>query len=303
MLAALFLAVVLIWGTTWFAIHVQVGATRPDVAIFWRFLIAALTMGAWLALSGRLRRVPARLHGWLAPMGACMFSGNFLAIYDAETLLSSGMVSVIFSMATLFNTLNQWLFFRRRPDGRGMAGGCVAILGVAVMTGVGQGGMGHGGAGHGGIDARGAGLALFGTFLFSCGNMLSRRAAAAGTDLPNAVFRGMLWGCLFLAVRLLATGHGFAAPADAAWIAALLYLALPGSVVAFLAYLHLVHRIGADRAAYTTILSPAVALIISVVCEGTRWTANMTLGIALILLGNLVTFARADRLLVLFCKP
>ncbi|ACI51640.1 protein of unknown function DUF6 transmembrane [Gluconacetobacter diazotrophicus PA1 5] len=283
MLGVLFFAVVLIWGTTWFAIHVQVGSTPPETAIFWRFLIASLTLGGWLGLAGRLRRVPLRLHAWLALMGACMFSGNFLAIYGSETYLASGTVSVIFSLATLFNTLNQWLFFRHRPSLRGIAGGCIAILGIVFMTGM---------AGAGGISRTGALLALAGTALFSCGNMVSRRVVMAGVDLPNAIFRGMAWGCVFLAVRLVAGGESLAGSTDPAWIGALLYLALPGSVVAFLAYLHLVHRIGADRAAYTTILSPVVALAISILFEGTRWTSGMTLGIILVLLGNLVTFAR-----------
>ncbi|MBB2202019.1 DMT family transporter [Gluconacetobacter tumulisoli] len=289
MLALLFFGVVLIWGTTWFAIHVQVGVTTPQTAIFWRFFLASLLMGAWLFLSGRLRRVPLRVHGWLAPMGACLFSCNFLAIYGSETYLASGTVSVIFSLATLFNTLNQWLFFGHRPGLRSVLGGGIAIMGIAFLTGL---------TGVGGISPIGTLLALTGTFLFSCGNMLSRRAVASGVDLPNAVFRGMVWGSLFLAVRLLAGGSSLAGSTDPAWIGALLYLAVPGSVVAFLAYLHLVHRIGADRAAYTTILSPVVALLISVVCEGTRWTSGMTTGVVLILLGNLVTFAPLRRLRV-----
>ncbi|MFT8421136.1 MAG: EamA family transporter [Gluconacetobacter sp.] len=285
MLGLLFLCVVVIWGTTWFAIHVQVGVTVPGTAIFWRFMIASAAMGAWLYLSGRLRRVPWRTHLWLAPMGACMFSCNFLAIYRSEITLASGTVSVIFSVATLFNTLNQWLFFHLRPSVRSIAGGCIAIAGVACLTGMG---------GVAGISQTGAALALTGTFLFSCGNILSRRVAMTGVDLPNAVYRGMLWGCAVLAVSQVARGESLAGSTDPAWIAALLYLALPGSVVAFLAYLHLVHRIGADRAAYTTILSPVVALLISILLEGTHWTAGMTLGVGLVLAGNLVTFARID---------
>ncbi|GBQ34485.1 EamA family transporter [Gluconacetobacter azotocaptans] len=287
MLALLFFAVVLIWGTTWFAIHVQVGVTTPQTAIFWRFLLASLVMGAWLRLSGRWRPVPLRVHGWLASMGACLFSCNFLAIYGSETYLASGTVSVIFSLATLFNTLNQWVFFRHRPGLRSVLGGCIAIAGVGFLTGL---------TGVGGISPIGTILALTGTFLFSCGNMLSRRAVASGVDLPNAVFRGMVWGCVFLAVRVLAGGSSLAGSTDPAWIGSLLYLAVPGSVVAFLAYLHLVHRIGADRAAYTTILSPVVALAISIVYEGTLWTSGMTTGVILILLGNLVTFAPLGRL-------
>ena len=67
----------------------------------------------------------------------------------------------------------------------------------------------------------------------------------------------------------------------------LLYLALFGSVIAFGCYLTLVGNIGADRAAYATLLFPIVALLISTVWEGYLWTVSSAVGVALILLGNL----------------
>ena len=63
-------------------------------------------------------------------------------------------------------------------------------------------------------------------------------------------------------------------------------LALFGSVIAFGAYFTLVGRIGASKAAYSTLLFPLVALSISIVYEGYVWHSNAVIGLALILLGN-----------------
>ncbi|MBW6234151.1 EamA family transporter, partial [Pseudomonas aeruginosa] len=77
----------------------------------------------------------------------------------------------------------------------------------------------------------------------------------------------------------------------------LLYLALFGSVIAFGAYFTLVGRIGASKAAYSTLLFPLVALSISTVYEGYVWHSSAVIGLALILLGNLVMFAKPEQLL------
>jgi len=75
---------------------------------------------------------------------------------------------------------------------------------------------------------------------------------------------------------------------------ALRYLALFGSVIAFGAYFTLVGRIGAGKAAYSTLLFPLVALSFSTVYEGYVWHSNGIAGLLLILTGNLVMFARPE---------
>src|SRR5690606_5323661 len=123
-------------------------------------------------------------------------------------------------------------------------------------------------------------------------NLLSLRANQQGVDLPNAVARGMTWGAFFLALFALARGSAFTFEWTASYLASLVYLAVPGSVIAFLAYLSLVRRIGADRAAYATVLFPVVALTVSTLFEGYRWTAPAAVGFALVLAGNLLVLVR-----------
>ena len=73
----------------------------------------------------------------------------------------------------------------------------------------------------------------------------------------------------------------------------LLYLALFGSVIAFGCYLTLVGKIGADRASYATLLFPIIALMISTLFEGYRWSPPAVAGVAVILAGNALSLAKS----------
>jgi drug/metabolite transporter (DMT)-like permease len=76
------------------------------------------------------------------------------------------------------------------------------------------------------------------------------------------------------------------------YVGALLYLAIPGSVIGFTAYLTLVGRLGPERAAYSTVLFPVVALNVSAWAEGYRWTLPALLGLGLVMAGNVLVFRR-----------
>ena len=64
-----------------------------------------------------------------------------------------------------------------------------------------------------------------------------------------------------------------------------LWLAVFGSVLAFSAYLTLLGRIGASRAAYATVLFPPIALGISTLVEGYQWSWSALIGLPLVLVG------------------
>ena len=101
----------------------------------------------------------------------------------------------------------------------------------------------------------------------------------------------MTYGAVILVAFIAATRTPIVAPPDGKYLAALLYLAVFGSVIAFTTYLELVARIGSSRAAYAIVLFPIVALVLSTVFEGYRWSALGVLGPALCLTGNVVIFS------------
>lgn len=281
----LFLIVSIAWGLTWYAIHLQLGLTPDVVSVFWRFALAAA--GTWLILlaTRKVRRVRPGQHFWFSAMGLTLFSGNFLLFYSAEHDIPSGLASVIFSMATVFNVLNQWLFHKIRPGWRVLVGGVLGIAGVGLLFAdqvTAPGGTHY---------VRGVLLAMAGTCSFSLGNLASRRATADGTNLPNAIARGMSWGALILASVVFIGGYRYMPHVSAAYLGGLAYLVLIGSIVGFFAYLSLVARIGPSHAAYVTVISPIIALVLSSILESYAWTWRALLGVPFILAGNLVIFA------------
>ena len=215
-----------------------------------------------------------------------LFSCNFLFFYNAETFVVSGVVSVVFATAAAFNVFNQWLFRGERPELGTIVGATLGVVGVALLF-ADQLARTRASAG----SALGLALALGGTYCFSLGNLAARPAAEIAGDLPNAIARAMTWGPPFLALVVLARGLSFAPSRDPAYVGALLYLSVFGSAAGFLAYLALVARIGPERAAYTTVLSPVIALAISSLFEGYRLSAWALIGAPLILIGDVVIFA------------
>ena len=73
----------------------------------------------------------------------------------------------------------------------------------------------------------------------------------------------------------------------------LIYLALIASVLAFACYLTLLGRIGADRAAYVTVLGPVVALAVSTFVENFQWSLVAALGLVAVLIGNVLVLRPA----------
>lgn len=286
MTAALFVSTVLIWGTSWIAISLQVGPVPVAVSVFYRFAAAGALMLAGLALAGRLRLPEARHHPWLVAQALCLFSLNFLCFYAAAAHVSSGLLSVIFSLATVFNAFNGRLFFGEPITARSLLASALGVLGLGLIFApdiAAERSSGY---------LAGLGLACLGTLFFSLGNMVSRRNAAAGLGTITANAWSMAYGGALLFVLIRAAGIPVVAPPDTVYVAALLYLAVVGSVVGFTTYLTLVARMGPARAAYTTVLFPVVALAVSTVFEGYAWSAGGALGVALALAGNVVMFAR-----------
>lgn len=288
MAAFLFALTVFCWGFSWYAIVLQLADGVPlEVSVFYRFALAAAVLWIGLAATGRLRPARWAQHRLFAAMGLCLFCVNYLLTYYATTYIPSGVVSVLFTTVTLFNVFYKWVLDGVRPGPRVLLGAVLGTAGLACL-------FAHDVA-RLGVDAAsliGIGLMLVASAIFGFGNTLSVRATATGIDLPNAVARGMSWGAVYLALVVLVQGHGFAVEPTVRWVGSLLYLSILGSVVAFLSYLSVVARVGADRAAYATVCFPLVALVVSTFLEGYEWTPLGALGLAMILIGNVAIFAR-----------
>lgn len=294
--ALLYISVILIWGTTWFAIYLQQGDVPVTVSIFYRFLLAAIIMLVALLATRRLRRLPLRDHLFCILQGCCVFSFNFYCFYHAAAYINTGLESVIFSMSVLFNAVNGLLFFRQKLSPTFIPAALLGLVGIVTL-------FWHD------LTAsqiapellKGIGLSLLGTFGFSLGNMISTRHKQRGLDVFSTNTYAMFYGTAIIGALAFSQGESFAIDLTPQYLGSLVYLSVFGSVLAFGIYFTLVGRIGASQAAYSTLLFPLVALTVSTFGEGYQWHINAVIGLGMILLGNLVMFAR-PRWLEMFRK-
>ena len=259
------------------------------VSVFYRFALAALALNGALIAARRLKIPALRHHPFLLAQAVCLFSCNFICFYNAASYITSGLLSVIFSLASIYNAINARVFFGDRITSRTFvaalmgAGGLILLFGPALWRDIDPGTL------------KGVGLAALGTFFFSAGNMVSRRNSAAGLTPLTTNAWGMAYGALILLALIAVTRTPIVAPPGGKYLVALIYLSIFGSVVAFTTYLELVARVGSSRAAYSTVLFPVVARALSTLFESYRWTAPGVLGLALCLAGNVVVFAPSFR--------
>jgi len=283
----LYFLVVLIWGTTYYAIKLQLGDVPPLQSVFYRFVLAAVLMWIIVAISQARVRFALRTHMMFALLGLLMFSLNYVVVYHATAYLVSGLVSVIFSLMVLFNTLFAWLFFKERPSTALVIGGVLGLGGLTALFfddvyGI---SVNH-------AVVVGAGLSLLSTVMASSGNMMVQLMKLRGLNVVSSNCWGMTYGSLYLFVAILLTGEPWQFSLQADYIGSLLYLSLAGTVIAFWAYMTLIHRIGAPRAAYITVLFPLVAVLVSTLYEDMHWTLSKLLGVVLIIAGNLFIIRR-----------
>lgn len=287
----LYFITVLIWGTTWIAIKWQVGVVAPPVSIAFRFWLAALVMFVLMRLLRRSVKAPREAWPLLAGQGVALFCVNFLCFYYAEQIVPSGLVAVVFSTAPLWNAINGRIFMGRPLQPSAIVGAVLGLVGILCLFAPQM-------AGHTGDRAMWLGLAitLAGTMSFSAGNLFSSRMQAMGLHPTVTNSWAMLIGAALLTLGSLAAGFSFQPEMTARYFGSLAYLAVPGSVIGFTTYLMLVGRIGPDRAAYCTVLFPFVALAVSTVFEGYRWSAPAIVGLLLVVVGNLIAFNLARHL-------
>lgn len=288
----LYAVTVLIWGTSWFAVRLQLGVVHPIVSVGYRFLIAAAVLFAWCALRGVTLRFRAREHAFLALQGILLFSLNHMAFYLSIGHLTSGLVAVAFSTIVLMNIGFGAVLLGTPVRARVVVSGVIGVVGLGFVFAREIEAFDIASAGTIGL-----GLALLATAIASLGNMAVVHNQRAGIPLLPGNAWSMAYGCAATFVAVLALGLPFDFDPSAAYVGSLAYLALIAGILAFSAYLTLIQRIGADRAAYTSVLFPIVALGVSTLFEGYTWTLSAGIGVGLILLGNVVALlpARTQR--------
>ena len=282
-----FLVVALVWGSTWLVIKGQIGPVPPSWSITWRFAGAALGMWTLGLVRGDIRPdalVPERrVLAHAALIGVSLFCANFQFVYRAESHLTSGLVAVVFALLLLPNAVFGRIFLGS-PITRGFVAGSLIALGGIVLLMVHE----YHAAPAGSDVPLGAAMTVLALLCASTGNVL--QAAQTVRQVPAAML--LAWAFLFGASADCIVAWVLSGPPVFDWtpayVGSVAYLALIGSVLTFPLYNLLLREMGPGRAAYNGVLVPVVAMLLSTVFEGYRWSALNVGGATLSLIGLVV---------------
>lgn len=275
-----FVLVALIWGSTWFVITGQIGDVSAHWSVAWRFALAAPAMFV-LALVMRLPlAMQRRAHGLALAMGLFQFCGNYTFVYLAELHLTSGIVALLIGLMLVPNAVLGKIMLGQAITPRFVLGSTIAIAGIALLL-VNEGRE----ATLGDNVALGTALSLVAMLAASIANVIQAGPSGRGVPLVTLLAWSMLYGtAINLALAWTIDGPPVL-PHDAAYWMGTAWLAIVGSVVTFPLYYQLVRELGAGRAAYNGVLVVVVAMIISTLLEGYRWTPLATGGAVLAMVG------------------
>lgn len=285
--ALFYIVTVVIWGSTWIGIKLQLGVVDPMISVGVRFALAAILLLCWCRFRKLSLRFSPKDHLFIALQGFFLFCLNYLFFYLAELHLTSGLAAVIFSTILFMNVANGRIFLNNPFDPKVLIGGFLGLLGIILVfrPEVTSFSFESG-------SIKGIVLCILATFLASLGNIISARNQIHHLPIIQTNGLGMGYGAIIMLLLAFFTGKTFAIEMSIVYIGSLLYLSVFGSIIAFGCYLTLVGNIGPGRAAYATLLFPLVALAISTIWENYRWTDSAIVGITLILLGNLLMLQR-----------
>jgi drug/metabolite transporter (DMT)-like permease len=283
----LYLITALIWGSTWLAIKFQLGVVAPELSVAYRFALAAILLFIYSAVRGLPMRFTIRQHGRIALQALFLFSFNYFLIYQAEGHLTSGLVAILATLNTIGNAILGAIFLGVPIRRRVVFGSILGILGVGIIFYPELSSFGFSGGGGLGLI-----LMLISVTLSSAGDTLSASNQREKLPVIQTNAYGMIYGALFMFILTAVNGTPITFDFSFSYLTSLLFLALFGSVIAFGAYLTLVGRIGADKAAYVSVLFPIVSLTLSVLFEGMMLNNYQIVGMVLALVGNAIVLVK-----------
>ena len=287
-----FAIIYLVWGSTFLAIRIGVREVPPFLFAAMRFLAAGLALYLWLI--GRGQRQPSpRQWGSASILAVLIFIGDYGMVFWAEQRVPSGLTAVVLATIPAFMALSEIFFLRtQKLTARLAAALLIGVGGVAVLT---SRSLDLGGAP---IDRAGTGALLIGAISWSAGSALSRKLTLPESKAMSSGVQ-MLLGGAFLALIAAARGefHGFH-PANisrSVWIA-LAYLVVAGSLIAFTAYVWLLHHESPTKVGTYAYVNPIVAVLLGYFAAGEPLGLRTVVGTLFVLVSVLViTTTRAQK--------
>jgi len=278
-----FLLISVIWGSTWIIIKDQISNVPPIWSVSYRFLAASMAMFIVILI----RRQPLMLnrHGqfWAILLGCSQFAFNFNFVYGAELYITSGLVAVMFALLMVPNAIMGRIFLGQRISSGFVIGSAIAMVGITLLF-VQEYRLAPIG---GSAVFIGIGLTLAAIMSASTANILQASKGAKKHPILTLIAWAMLWGTIFNAVFALITVGAPVVDPRPAYFAGILYLGVIGSAVTFPIYFGLIREIGAGPAAYSSVIVPIVAMVLSTIFEGYVWSLLAASGAVVAIVGLL----------------
>jgi drug/metabolite transporter (DMT)-like permease len=283
----LYLSTIFIWGSTWLAITYQLGEVDPLASVIYRMTIGAILLFIWCLI----RKIPLKVnlvnHAFFLAQGGLLFGLNFWTIYLAEVYLTSGIVAVIFSLLVFFNIINGRIFLNRAISAKTMLGGVMGMLGVGMLF-------------YPEIikysssenALTGFAMAVLSVLIASLGNITATRNGQTGLSIWSINAWAMFYGSLILSIIAFLSGVEYTYERTFEYAASLVYLSVFGTVLVFGAYIKLLVSIGPERAAFTSLIIPFVAIALSTIFEDYQWTPLAAIGFIVVIIGNFIVVRR-----------
>lgn len=248
--------VYLVWGSTYLAIRVAVRGLPPFISAGTRFVVAGLLLAAVVAIRRGPRALRATRRQLLsaAVVGLLLLLGGNGFVVLAETSLPSGLTALLVAAVPLWVVLLRTLLGDRAPA-RAYLGVLLGLAGLLVLLAPGMGGT-----------VRIAGLLAVGLagLLWSVGSVASSRLPMPANPFTASAYEMLAGGlgCLLTGLfRGEQRGLDLSAVGTASWLA-LAYLVVFGSLIAFSAYVWLLHRVPVATAATYAYVNPVVAVLL-----------------------------------------
>ena len=274
-----FAIIYLVWGSTYLAIRVGVREMPPFLMAGMRFTAAGLALYGWMRLSG----VPSPT--WIewrgaTILGALVFLMDYACVFWAEQRVPSGVTAVIMASIPVCITLLEIIFLRtQRLTVRLSLGLLVGLGGVAVLMDP------TSSLGEAPLDRWGAVALLVGCCAWSIGTVVSRRLVLPNSKPMSAAAQMLSGGVQLLILAAVSGEVSHFRPQDISRVAwfSLIYLIIAGSIVAYTAYVWLLHYESPTKVGTYAYVNPVVAVIVGASIGGEVIGKRTLLGMALIL--------------------
>ena len=279
----LFLITLFCWSPTWYLIKFQLGYVDPLVSVFYRFLIAAIIIFIYLVIKNKNLKFSINHHFWFLFFGTCLYSINYVFFYLSNTYLISAFPAIVFSTVVIMNILGEKFYFNKKPSLKTLIGAIIGMIGIIIIFNEEIFNFSLSEGTHIGLF-----LALIGTFCASTGNMVHQRNLNNNFPPIQTIAYAMLYGSLVTLFVTKIRGAELLFENSVSYISSLLYLAIFGSIFAFISYLKLLEKVGPGRAGYVGVVMPVLALIISTIFEKLEWQIDLIIGLPILIIGAIL---------------